>query len=71
MIHVIVCKISIYTNPDTTLSKSGQASVSNESLTKISQDVRCDSLKTRSDRCKRGLPLLFVRLSIIRLKFHS
>lgn len=57
-------RFTMFTNPDTTLSKSGQASVSRESRTKTSQDVKWDSLKTRSDRCNRGLPVL-VRPSII------
>lgn len=62
------------TYPETTFNRSGQASVSSESLTKTSQDVRCDSLKTLSDRCRRGLVVLalfsmlawrvFVRLKV-------
>lgn len=44
------------TYPETTLSRSGQASVSNESLTKSSHEVKCDSLNTRSDLCSLGLP---------------
>lgn len=47
---------SYKTYPETLLSSSGHANVSKESLTKSSQEVRCDSLKTRSDRCSLGRP---------------
>lgn len=59
------------TYPETLLSSSGHAKVSNESLTKSSQEVRCDSLKTLSDRCSLGRRGLGLFSDIFLYRFKS